>query len=203
SNTSPLSEINSPITSPKQQDVSPRTANGGREPQPVTGMTNAIGTLSIENAQPPPPPSSVRSPSSTNTSSGGQCVVLVNGNSGSGVTNFSSPNHQQHGSRSGGGGGGGRSQHHHGTPTGVSSGESCHREGSASRYRARSGRHADDPSRRRTSRDRPPRPAMGGGGGMGGHQTRSVVPFIRPAVDLPHGYGKLAMPYSNTAGSLV
>ncbi|XP_050080068.1 E3 ubiquitin-protein ligase Smurf1 [Anopheles maculipalpis] len=252
SNTSPLSEINSPITSPKQQDVSPRSGNGGREPQQVTGMTNAIGTLSIENS-PAQPPSSVRSPSSTNASNGGQqCVVLVNGNGGGGGgagTNFSSPNHQHSrsgtdasvpttkptvpsylplnassnsmangggnsssngvsnhnnssagpdtiggggGTGGGGGGGGGRSQqHHHGTPTGVSSGESCHREGSASRYRPRTGRHGEDPSRRRTSRDRPPRPSMGGGGGgggMGGHQTRSGVPFVRPAVDLPHGY---------------
>lgn len=246
SNTSPLSEINSPIASPKQQDVSPRSGNGGREPQQVTGVTNAIGTLSIDT------PSTVRSPSSTNPSSGGQCVVLVNGNGG-GVTNFSSPNHQHSrsggdssvpapggggqthpaakptvpsylplnvsnssatngatnnstsngvsnhsnsssgpdtigggtGGGGGGGGGGGRSQqqHHHGTPAG----ESCHREGSASRYRTRSGRHAEDPNRRRTSRDRPPRPSMGGIV-IAGHQTRSGVPFIRPAVDLPLGY---------------
>uniref|UniRef100_A0A182JV31 HECT-type E3 ubiquitin transferase n=1 Tax=Anopheles christyi TaxID=43041 RepID=A0A182JV31_9DIPT len=249
SNTSPLSEINSPITSPKQQDVSPRSGNGGREPQPVSGMTNAIGTLSIDT----PPPSSVRSPSSTtNASSGaGQCVVVVNG-TGANVTNFSSPNHQHQRSAGGGdagqshptakptvpsylplsssnnsnstngttngnagtgstnthngvsnhsnsssapdtvgGGGGGRSQqHHHGTPTtgGDSGGGGGHREGSASRYRPRSGRHADDPSRRRTSRDRPPRPSMGSSGGMGAHQARPGVPFIRPAVDLPHGY---------------
>uniref|UniRef100_A0A182WDB9 HECT-type E3 ubiquitin transferase n=1 Tax=Anopheles minimus TaxID=112268 RepID=A0A182WDB9_9DIPT len=239
SNTSPLSEINSPIASPKQQDVSPRSGNGGREPQQVTGVTNAVGSLSIDTTN------AVRSPSA-NTA-----VVLVNG-SGGGVTNFSSPNHQHSrsgggdssvpggggggqthqatkptvpsylplnasnngaggannstsngvsnhsnsssgpdtigggtGGGGGGGGGGGRSQqqHHHGTPAG----ESCHREGSASRYRPRTGRHAEDLNRRRTSRDRPPRPSMGGIV-IAGHQTRAGVPFIRPAVDLPHGY---------------
>uniref|UniRef100_A0A182TWU5 WW domain-containing protein n=1 Tax=Anopheles melas TaxID=34690 RepID=A0A182TWU5_9DIPT len=82
---------------------------------------------------------------------------------------------------------------HHGTPT--TGGESGgHREGSASRYhRTRSGRHAEEPGRRRTSRDRPPRPLMGGGGGGGSmapppNARPALVPFIRPAVDLPHGY---------------
>ncbi|ETN61446.1 hypothetical protein AND_006878 [Anopheles darlingi] len=249
STTSPLSEINSPITSPKSQDISPRSGNaGGREPQTVTGITNAIGSLSVESS---PAAGARSSPATVNGANG---PATTNGTGGGSGSNFSSPNHVSNGSNQqqqhqrGVGGpesngpsgresshqskptvpsylplqannnanvqttanhngvngtaipngtnhhsssgpetiGGGPRQHHHGVPAIVAEGGG-HRETSASRNpRTRSTRHPEEPSRRRTSRDRPPRPSMGSG--MAGQVRPGVVPFVRPAVDLPHGY---------------
>uniref|UniRef100_A0A182FVK6 HECT-type E3 ubiquitin transferase n=1 Tax=Anopheles albimanus TaxID=7167 RepID=A0A182FVK6_ANOAL len=115
----------------------------------------------------------------------------VNGGGGggaavpNGTTNHhSSPGPETIGGGGGGVGGGGPRQHH----AGVSADGGGHRETSASRNpRTRSARHPEEPSRRRTSRDRPPRPSMGSG--MAGQvRPGQVVPFVRPAVDLPHGY---------------
>ncbi|XP_052862329.1 E3 ubiquitin-protein ligase Smurf1 [Anopheles cruzii] len=229
STTSPLSEINSPIVSSKSPDISPRSANGGsgREAQPVvTGITSAIGSLSMESpvgggggARSPvngtngtggSPASSFSSPNHTNNrtagspesplTAGGQShqpkptvpsylPLPANGNSSSVVptaVNGTSTNGTTNGVPNGTGpdtvgGDGGGARHHH--P------ETSHREPSASRNRPRSGRHPEESSRRRPSRDRPPRPALGSGPAMA-VQVRpgAGVPFVRPAVDLPHGY---------------
>ncbi|XP_050098787.1 E3 ubiquitin-protein ligase Smurf1 [Anopheles aquasalis] len=118
-------------------------------------------------------------------------TATTNGVNGGGVT-AAIPNGTNHHSSSGpetigGGGGGGPRQHHHGVPPVVVAEGGGHRETSASRNpRTRSTRHPEEPSRRRTSRDRPPRPSMGSG--MAGQVRPGVVPFVRPAVDLPHGY---------------
>ncbi|XP_058066998.1 E3 ubiquitin-protein ligase SMURF2 [Anopheles bellator] len=240
STTSPLSEINSPIASSKSPDISSRSANGGsgREAQPVTGITSAIGSLSMES------PGGARSPvNGTNGGTTAGTAGVLNGSGGSPASSFSSPNHtnsnqqqqqQQQQQRTAGSpespltggqshqskptvpsylplpasnnsssvaavngttngtangvtngtgpdtvGGDGGARHHHPEPG--------HRESSASRNRTRAARHPEESSRRRPSRDRPPRPALGAA--MAVHvRPGAGLPYVRPSVDLPHGY---------------
>ncbi|XP_053684395.1 E3 ubiquitin-protein ligase SMURF2 [Sabethes cyaneus] len=91
SSTSPLSEINSPVTAKTTAELpSPRASSTARDPQPLAGLPNAIGSLSIDppNTRTPQPNgnipnlhSNVASSSiNTNNSNNGNSTNIVSGN---------------------------------------------------------------------------------------------------------------------------
>ncbi|XP_055533569.1 E3 ubiquitin-protein ligase SMURF1 [Wyeomyia smithii] len=90
SSTSPLSEINSPVTPKTSAELpTPRTLSTARDPQPLAGLPNAIGSLSIDppNMRTPQPNGNIPNLHSnmassiinTNNSNNGNSTNVVSG----------------------------------------------------------------------------------------------------------------------------